>query len=262
MYGAIIGDVVGSKYEFDAIKTKEFEFLSRDCKITDDSVMTIAIGKALHESKKNNYQDLDKQCIKWMQKLGREYQYAGYGGKFALWLFREDPKPYNSYGNGSGMRTSECAWIATSLEEALNLAEVCASVTHNHPEGIKGAKAITACIYLARIGKSKREIKKFVEDNYYKLDFTIDEIRPTYDFDETCMGSVPQAIKCFLESKSFEDAIRNCVSIGGDCDTTGAMAGAIAEAYYGIDDSLIENVKEYIPNDLLTFIKEVEEDNN
>lgn len=257
IFGAIIGDIVGSKYEFNNIKTKDFEFFSNDCSITDDSVMTIAVYKALIESKKNDYKDLSNQCINWMQTLGRKYPNAGYGGRFIQWLlYEDDPKPYNSYGNGSAMRTSACALIAKSLDEALDLAEVCASVSHNHPEGIKGAKATTACIYLAKEGKSKEDIKKYVEDNFYKLNFTLDEIRPTYKFDVSCQGSVPQAIECFLESTSFEDAIRNCISIGGDCDTTGAICGAIAGAYYGIEETYIDKAKTYLTKDLLDIIND------
>ena len=192
-----------------------------------------------------------------MQKLGRAHEFVGYGGRFALWLFSNNPKPYNSFGNGSAMRTSECGHIASSLKEALDLARTCAAVTHNHPEGIKGALATTACIYLAKNKTSKDEIKKYVEDNYYELNFTIDEIRDTYRFNETCQGSVPQAIECFLESESYIDAIRNCISIGGDCDTTGAICGSIAEAYYGIDDELIKKALEYIPNDLIEILKSI-----
>ena len=260
LYGAIIGDIVGSKYEFHNIKTKDFKLFSKGSRITDDTVMSVAVAKALLESKKNNYKDLDKQCIKWMREIGRKYPNCGYGGRFVSWLlFDEDPKPYNSFGNGSAMRTSACAYATSSLKEALHLAEVCASVSHNHPEGIKGAKATTACVYLASKGKSKDEIRQYVEDNFYKLDFTIDEIRPTYKFDVTCMGSVPEAIECFLESSSYEDAIRNCISIGGDCDTTGAICGAIAESYYGIDEDLINESKKIIPKDLLDIVLEFEE---
>ena len=258
MYGAIIGDIVGSRYEFSNIKTKHFKFFHSDCFFTDDSVMSVAVAKALHESKKNNYVDLSEQCIKWMREIGRRYPYCGYGGRFYKWvLFDDNPLPYNSYGNGSAMRTSECGNIATSLEEALFLAETCASVSHNHPEGIKGAKATTACIYLAKTGKSKEEIRKYINDNFYKLDFTIDEIRPTYRFNETCQGTVPEAIECFLESTSYEDAIRNCISIGGDSDTLGAICGGIAEAYYGIPKEFIDKANEYLDDYLKNIISSI-----
>ena len=257
LYGAIIGDIVGSKYEFDNIKTKDFEFISEGCFPTDDSVMTVAVAKALLESKKNNYDDLSEQCVKWMTEIGQHYPNCGYGGNFYYWIMYDPTKkPYNSFGNGSAMRTSACAWVANSLEEALHLAEVCAAVSHNHPEGIKGAQATTACIYLAREGKSKEEIRKYVEDNFYELNFTIDEIRPAYTFNVTCQGSVPQAIECFLESTSYEDAIRNCISIGGDCDTTGAICGAIAEAFYGVPNELINECRKMLPDELLNVVLE------
>ncbi len=247
MYGAIIGDIVGSRFEFNNIRSKDFKFFSEDCYYTDDSVMTIAVAKALHESKKNGYEDLSRQCIKWMREIGQRYPHCGYGGRFFGWINgNSEPEPYNSFGNGSAMRTSECAWIADSLEEALHLAEVCSAVSHNHPEGIKGAQATTACIYLAKEGKSKEEIRKYVEDNFYKLDFTIEDIKDTYRFNETCQGTVPQAIECFLEAESYEDAIRNCMWLGGDCDTSGAICGAIAEAYFGLPDGFIEKARDYL----------------
>lgn len=258
MFGAIIGDIVGSKYEFDNIKTKDFDLFSDGCFITDDSIMTIAVAKALHESKENNYTDLSEQCVKWMSEIGQRYPNCGYGGNFYYWIMYDPTKkPYNSFGNGSAMRTSECGWIAESLDEAMYLAEVCAAVTHNHPEGIKGAQATTACIYLALHRFNKNDIRRYVNDNFYKLDFTIDEIRPTYKFNVTCQGSVPQAIECFLESTSYEDTIRNCISIGGDCDTTAAIAGAIAEAYYCVPKDLYEKSLEYIPQDLRDIINEI-----
>ena len=232
MYGAIIGDIVGSVYEFNNHRSKNFTFLTEENYFTDDSVMTIAVGKALYESKKNNYEDLEKQLIYWMHEIGKRYPDCGYGGRFYGWMMYDGDEPYNSFGNGSGMRTSDCAVFAESLEEALSLAERCAAVTHNHPEGIKGAQSITACIWLAKEGKTIEEIRKYVEDHFYKLDFTLDEIRPTYEFNEICQDSCPQAIEAFLESASFEDAIRNAISIGGDSDTLAAMTGAIAEAYY------------------------------
>ena len=165
----------------------------------------------------------------------------------------EGAGPYNSYGNGSAMRVSPVAWVASTLEETLTLARWSAEVTHNHPEGVKGAEAIAACIFLARQGKSKEKIKEYVENNYYPIDFTLDEIRPKYKFDVTCQGSVPQAIACFLESTDFEDAIRNAVSLGGDCDTIAAMAGAIAEAYYGIPEKLENAIFDYMDDDIIDY---------
>jgi len=246
MNGAIIGDIVGSRFEFHNIKSKEFELFHRNCTFTDDTVMTVAIGKALSESKKNGYTDLEDQAVFWMHELGKRYPRRGYGGRFRKWLLNGLTEPYGSYGNGSGMRTSACARYADSLEEALELAKRCAAVTHNHPEGIKGAEAITACIYLARIQKSKDEIRNYVKERFYPLDRTLDEIRPDYTFDETCQGSVPEAIECFLESVSFEDCIRNAISIGGDSDTIAAMAGSIAEAFYGVPADMKEKADGYL----------------
>lgn len=256
MFGAIIGDIIGSRFEFNNIKTKEFELFNKDCKYTDDTVMTISVAKALKESKKNNYIDLEKQLDYWMHEIGRRYPDCGYGGMFYYWMFINSNQAYNSYGNGSAMRTSYCGLIANSLDEALDLAQRCAAITHNHIEGIKGAKATTACIYLAKQNKSINQIRQYINENYYDLNFTIDEIRPTYTFNATCQKSVPQAIECFLESNSFIDSIRNAISIGGDSDTIAAITGSIASAYYGIDEELINKAKEYLDDYLLNIINE------
>ena len=255
MYGAIIGDIVGSRFEWDNIKSKEFEFFDRNCFFTDDSVMTIAVAKALHESKKNGYEDLDEQLDRWMHEIGKRYPHCGYGGRFYSWMMKDEHEPYNSFGNGSAMRVSECGTIAESLEEALWLAENSAAITHDHPEGIKGAQATAACIFLAKEGKDMDEIRKYAEDNFYRLDFTIDEIRPTYSFNETCQGTVPQAIECFLESGSYADAIRNAISIGGDSDTLAAITGGMAEAYYGLEDEMIETANTYLDDYLKSVIR-------
>lgn len=233
MYGAIIGDIVGSVYEFDNIKTKDFQFLNRYSSYTDDTIMTVAVAKALikvQETKKSFKQYL----IHEMQEMGRRFPSpeGGYGGRFYEWLFSQNPKPYNSFGNGSAMRVSPCGLIAVELEEALDLAKASAEVTHNHPEGIKGAQAVAASIFLAKTGKKKEEIKAYIEEHFYKLDKTMDEIRPVYRFNESCQGTVPEAITAFLESESYEDAVRNAISIGGDSDTIGAIAGSIAWTYY------------------------------
>ncbi len=257
MYGAIIGDIVGSRFEWNNIKTKEFDLFTDHCFFTDDSVMTIAVGKALFDSGKQNYADLKEQLIYWMHKIGKRYPDCGYGGHFYHWMFHDETKPYNSFGNGSAMRTSYCAHIAESLEEALDLAEKCAAVTHNHPEGIKGAQAATACIWLAKEGKNQEEIRRYVNENYYDLDFTLDGIRKTYHFDVTCQGSVPQAIEAFLEAVSFEDAIRNAISIGGDSDTIAAITGPIAEACFGIPEEFIEKADTYLDDYLKTIVHEI-----
>ena len=236
MLGAIIGDIAGSRFEWSNIRQKQFQFFKHQCHVTDDTVMTLAVAKALMEM--TGPEDLPACAVRNMQELGRKYPHAGYGGRFYDWLFEENPQPYNSWGNGSAMRVSPCAWAAKSLEEALLLSDTVSAVTHNHPEGIKGARAVTAAVYLAREGRTMAEIREHIEANYYKLDFTLDQIRKTYKFDVSCQGSVPQAIEAFLESTGFEDAVRSAISIGGDSDTIADMAGAIAQAYWGIPDSL------------------------
>lgn len=254
MIGAIIGDIVGSRFEFDNIKTKEFELFDKECDFTDDSVMTLAIGKALNEYR--NGEDFKKHLIKTMHEVGNKYPNCGYGGLFLDWMTYKETEPYNSCGNGSAMRVSAVGWYAKSLEEAEEIAKMTADVTHNHPEGIKGAQAVAVAIYLARIGEDKETIKKYIEDNYYTLDFTLDEIRPTYDYEITCQKSVPQAIKAFLEAESFEDTIRNAISIGGDSDTVAAIAGSIAEAYYEIDEDIKETALSYLDDYLLDIYEE------
>lgn len=253
MLGAIIGDIVGSRFEFDNIKTKDFELFDRECDFTDDTVMTIAIGKALNDYKGG---DFKKHLVKTMHKVGNRYPDCGYGGLFLDWMIHKETDPYNSCGNGSAMRVSAVGWYVKSIEEAEELAKLTAEVTHNHPEGIKGAQAVAVAIYLARIGEDKEAIKKYIEDNYYTLDFTLDEIRPTYDYEITCQKSVPQAIKAFLEAESFEDTIRNAISIGGDSDTVAAIAGSIAEAYYEIDEEIKETALSYLDDYLLDIYEE------
>lgn len=235
MFGAIIGDMAGSIYEWNNIKTKDFPLFKKSCFPTDDSIMTIAVAKAILEADGNN-EDLQDLAVKWMQKIGRQYPNCGYGGRFDKWMFSDDPEPYGSFGNGAAMRVSPCGWAGKSLEETRELSYAVTCVTHDHPEGIKGAEATACAIYLARTGSSKDGIREFIEDGYYKLDFTLDEIRPDYTFDVTCQGSVPQAIEAFLESDSFEDAIKSAVSIGGDSDTIAAITGSIAEAFYGVPE--------------------------
>lgn len=231
MYGAIIGDIVGSKYEFNNIKTKDFPFLSPGCTFTDDTVMTVAVANALLRSRAE-CAPFKPLLVQEMQSLGRNYPHAGYGGMFSSWLLEENPQPYNSFGNGSAMRVSPCGLIAISLEEAIALARASAEVTHNHPEGIKGAEATAAAIFFAKTGADKASIGAYIHHHYYDLSQTLDEIRPTYCFHETCQNTVPQAIIAFLESESYEDAIRNAVSLGGDSDTLAAITGAVAWSYY------------------------------
>lgn len=257
MLGAIIGDVAGSRFEHHNIKTKEFELLMHACHFTDDTVMSLSVCDALLSSKKD-WSDLDRQTIIAMQKLGNMYPRAGYGGRFRGWLTADDPHPYNSWGNGSAMRVSGCGWAASSLEEAVKLAKTTAEVTHNHPEGIKGAQAIAAAIYLARSGSSILEIRDYIDKHFYPLGFTLDSIRADYAFDVSCQGSVPQAIEAFVESSSFEDAIRNAISIGGDSDTIAAMTGSIAEAYYGIPEKIRKHALTFLDERLLKILNDFE----
>ena len=259
MLGAIIGDIVGSRYEFNNIKTKQFPFFSKHCFFTDDTVMTVAIAEAVLACD-GKYDDLREKTVEYMQRIGRQYPDCGYGGRFFGWMFSSNPKPYNSYGNGAGMRVSAVAWAAGSLKECIEMSHAVTDVTHNHPEGIKGGEAIAACTYLALHGATKDEIRKYVESHYYKLDFTLDEIRSTYRFNETCQDTIPQAIEAFLEAKDFEDSIRNAISIGGDSDTLGACTGAIAEAFFGIPDLLRDEAMAHLDQTLEEIVIEFEDE--
>lgn len=245
MLGAIIGDIAGSRFEWNNHKSKEFELFTEKCFPTDDSIMTVAVAQALLDCG-GDYTHLGEKAVYWMQKIGRQYPDCGYGGRFIEWLFSGDPRPYGSYGNGAAMRVSPCGFIANSLEQAKALSRAVTAVTHDHPEGLKGAEATAAAIWLARQGRSLEEIRAHIQNNYYPLGFTLDAIRPGYTFDVTCQGSVPQAIEAFLESTGFEDAIRNAVSIGGDSDTIAAITGGIAQAYYGIPKEIAEKALTYL----------------
>lgn len=261
MLGAIIGDIVGSIYERNPIKTKNFEFWGDGCTFTDDTVMTLAVADAIAEHKKSGA-DFKETLVKKMQEFGRRYPVAGYGKSFANWIYSECPKPYNSFGNGSAMRVSACAWLFDDLESIIQYAKMSAEVTHNHPEGIKGAEAVAAAVFLAKQKHSKEEIKNYIEDNYYPLNMKLNEIRQIYHFDVTCQGTVPQAIIAFLESESFEDAIRNAVSLGGDSDTLAAITGSVAEAYYGIPKELRDRAMEYPDGFLKSVLTDAEADIN
>lgn len=234
MFGAVTGEIIGSIYEFNNIKSKDFPLFGQGCDFTDDTVMTVAVANALHTYRQQkSLSAFRDEVAAQMRALGEKYPNRGYGGRFARWLADKTMGPYESFGNGSAMRVSPVAWAAGSVEEAEMLAKASAEPTHNHPEGIKGAQAVAAAIYLGRVRKSKAEIREYIESKYYKLDFTIDGIREGYTFNETCQGSVPQAIEAFLESADFEDAVRIAVSLGGDSDTIAAITGSIAEAFYG-----------------------------
>ena len=258
MIGAIIGDIVGSKYEFNNHRSKEFELFAPDCRFTDDTVMTCAVAKAIMESKTDD--ELAKNTVKYMVEVGREHPHRAYGWHFGKWIWESvDHAPYNSYGNGAAMRVSPAAETSETLEEALRKAEIVTAVTHNHPEGIKGAKATTEAIWMAKHGSSKEEIREMVNRKYYKLNFTCDEIRYTYMFNESCQGTVPQAIEAFLESRDFEDAIRIAISIGGDSDTLAAITGPIAEAFYGVPEDIQRDAESYLDKSLLKIVRDYEE---
>lgn len=257
MIGAIIGDIVGSRFEWDNIKTKDFDFLTYKCFFTDDSVMSLAVAKALLDCG-GNYSNLGDITVKAMQAIGRPYPNCGYGEMFNRWMYSENPTPYNSYGNGAAMRVSACGFAAKSLDEAISLSHQVTAVTHSHPEGIKGAEATAVCIFLACEGKSIPEIRDYVNAHYYPMNFTLDGIRESYQFNETCQNTVPQAIMAFLESTSFEDAIRNVISIGGDSDTLAAITGGIAEAYYGVPKEIRKHALTFLDERLLKILSDFE----
>ena len=258
MYGALIGDIVGSVYEWKNIKTKDFPLFHRYCRYTDDSMMTIAVADALMKSWGQSDIVRRKALTDSLQKWGQRYPDAGYGGKFKQWIFSDHPEPYNSWGNGSAMRVSAAGWLFSTLEETRLAAYDTACVTHNHPEGIKGAEATATVIWAARNKWSKAKIRKYVEKNYYPLNRTCDEIRPGYHFDVSCQGTVPVAITAFLEGTGFEDVIRTAVSLGGDCDTLTCIAGGMAEAFYGVPDDLKEECRKRIESDMVKVLDKFE----
>ncbi|MBR2660426.1 MAG: ADP-ribosylglycohydrolase family protein [Clostridia bacterium] len=260
MYGAILGDIIGSPYEFEkSKKTKEFPLFIPRSRYTDDSAMTIAVAEALLDTQGTKNREERKEAVtRSMQKWGRRYPDAGYGGRFYDWLYSRDPQPYRSWGNGSAMRVSSAGWLFETLEETLEAAEDTAAVTHNHPEGIRGAKAAAAVIWAARNGWSKAKIREYAEQEFYPLKQTCDEIRPGYHFDVSCQGTVPQAITAFLEGKDFEDVIRTAVSLGGDCDTLTCIAGGMAEAMYGVPEYLKAECRKRLEPDMLEVLDRFE----
>lgn len=251
MFGAVIGDIVGSKYEFNNIKTKEFPLFSNGCCFTDDTVMTVAVAEVL---KNGWHKDKDK-IVDTFKKWGRANLQAGFGNKFFLWLVGSDREPYNSCGNGSAMRVSPVGWYANSEEEVKQLSKAVTEVTHNHPEGLKGAEVTAMCVYYARTGKSKEFIREYIEKNY-NVDFDyFDLIRNFQHLEETCQVTVPQALYCFLISNSFEDCLRTTIAIGGDCDTTAAISCAIAEAYYGIPEEIKQEAMDYLEKEMINILE-------
>lgn len=256
MYGAILGDIIGSPYEFDmGDKSKNFPLFSEESYFTDDSIMTLAVAEAFMDAPDND-EVIRQQIIESMQKWGHRYPGAGYGVRFCGWLDSANPQPYNSFGNGSAMRVSSVSWLYHDLDTVRRMARLSAEVTHNHPEGIKGAEATAVAIYLARTGSSKAEIKAYIESTFqYDLSRTCDEIRLTYYHVESCQETVPEAITAFLEGDSFEDVIRTAVSLGGDCDTLTCIAGSIAEGFYGVPDKLKLECENRLSADLLAVLQ-------
>ncbi len=259
MIGAIIGDTAGSIYEFNNIKRTDIELFTKQSDYTDDSIMSFAVAKWLLTDPLHTHKSL-QDC---MVEFGNKYRHpmGGYGGSFASWLFcsEEERKPYKSWGNGSAMRVSAVGWFFDTIEETENVAKISAEVTHNHPEGIKGAQATAAAIYMARTGKSKAEIKQYIETRFkYDLNRTCDMIRPTYQFNESCQGTVPEAIIAFLDSTDFENAIRLGISLGGDSDTLTCITGAIAEAFYkSIPSYMIDEVNKRLPSEFKLILEEM-----
>ena len=266
MIGAIIGDTVGSRFEFDNIHTKEFEFLTPECFLTDDSIMTLAIAEAVLKwidnggREKKNYKMLSEFAALSMRKFGNKYPHAGYGSHFKRWLKDPSMGPYNSCGNGSAMRVSAVGWAADTKEECIAMSKAVTSVTHNHIDGIKGAEATAVEIFLARTqNMSLENLKRYEEENYYSLKgYEFEELKKSYTWQSLCDGTCQAAFSCLYNSTSFEDAIRNCVSIGGDVDTTSAICGSIAEAVYPIESTLRAKIRGYMTKDLLEVLDEFE----
>ena len=258
MYGAILGDIIGSPYEFDrGSKSKDFPLFSKHSTFTDDTVMTLAVADALLDAQPDaDLEWIRNRLIRGMQRFGEAYPHAGYGGMFRHWLRAKDPQPYGSYGNGSAMRVSSVGWLYNDLDTVRRMARLSAEVTHNHPEGIKGAEATASVIFLARADSTKAEIKAYIEENFhYDLSRTCDEIRPDYHHVESCQETVPEAITAFLEGESFEDVIRTAVSLGGDCDTLTCIAGSMAEAFYGVPEELKAECRKRLSEDLLEVLQ-------
>lgn len=259
MYGAIFGDIIGSRFEFDrGGKTKDFELFTKECCWTDDTVMTISIMEALMNAGKEADADtIRKECIRSMKKWGRKYPNAGYGSSFFGWVLTQDPKPYGSFGNGSAMRVSAAGWIYDTVERTREAAKATAEVTHNHPEGIKGAECTAAVMFLARTGKTKEEIKEYVIREFgYDISKTVDELRPLHEHVEWCQDSLPKALASFFEGDSYEDVVRNAVSLGGDTDTLAAIAGAMGDAMYGVPLGIITKGYDYIEEDMKAVLND------
>lgn len=258
MYGAMLGDIIGSRFEFDrGNKSKEFTFFTRESVYTDDSVMTIAVAEAILKVGKDAGEEVMKaELVRSMKSWGRRIPNAGYGGRFYQWLFTDRTKPYGSFGNGSAMRVSSVGWLYDTMERTREVARWTAEVTHDHPEGVKGAESVAAVMFLARTGHGKDEIKDYVIREFgYDLSRTCDEIRPDYHHVESCQETVPEAITAFLEGKDFEDVIRTAVSLGGDCDTLTDIATAMGETFYGCPDDLKKECEARIEPEMRKVLK-------
>ena len=254
MIGAIIGDIVGSRFEFNNHLSKDFDFFHPNCEFTDDTVMTCAVAQALMDAD-GDWSTLEEKTVAAMQRIGRQFPNCGYGARFINWMFSDNPQPYNSCGNGSAMRISPVGFVAKDVEEAKMLSAAVTRISHNHPEGMKGAEATAVAIVMARKGKSKTEIRTAMEE-YYDLSMTVEDYRTQWQGHgkEICQIAVPQALVCFFEGDHFEDVIRNCISIGGDSDTIAAIAGGIAEAYYGVPDAFAEKALQFLDKRLKNIV--------
>lgn len=264
MWGAIIGDIIGSRFEHRNCRSKDFMLFTAQNRFTDDTLMTLAIAKALCRCGRGTDEELRCEVMRCMRIMGAKYPNAGWGLHFARWLHSDNPMPYFSYGNGAAMRISSVGEYARSAEEVKRLSGIVTGVSHNHPEGLKGAECVAMCVYLAGNGADKDEICRLVAAEYYPEinNLSVKELSKTYAFDESCQGTVPQAIACFLEGKDFEDTVRNAISIGGDSDTIAAIAGGIAEAFFGIPEDMIEMAKIYLDDDLVLLAENIERDMN
>ena len=253
MLGAVIGDIIGSRFEFSGKKQKNFTLFGEYSRFTDDTVMTCAIAKALLDCR-GDYEELSAKAVECMQELGRKYPDRGYGGMFSHWLDESYPQPYHSYGNGSAMRVSPVAYVAQTIEAVKDLSRKVTVVSHDHPEGVKGAESVAVAVWLALHGKSKKEIKKYIEENYYHIKDSYDDLPFTFLVDATCQETVPPSLYSFFATDSFEDAIRTAVAFGGDADTMAAITGSIAGAYYGIPKDIENKTASYLDEFLLNIL--------
>lgn len=266
MYGAILGDIIGSPYEFDrGDKTKDFPLFCEKSRFTDDTVITVAVVDALirarEEGLEENEESVKRLLVRSLKRWGKKYPFCGYGNRFLIWLAVPEKlsRPYYSFGNGSAMRVSAAGWMYDTLEKTRTIAGWTAEITHNHSEGIKGAESVAAAIFLARNGSTKEQIRQYISGEFgYNLSRTCDEIRPHYHHVESCQKTVPEAVTAFLEGQDFEDVIRTAVSLGGDCDTLTCIAGSIAEAYYGVPDALVKECEKRLPEDIVCAIRTFE----